>query len=158
MKKLIMAILFVFTFASTAFANYPKYLYDNPDNIFIGEVNGLAVYVIKSRAMDGFEGSDFKLRDLDIMGGNCFIVKFYEKNGELRKNVRVIPGVFNYETKNGNKRMYADDIKRGHYLSPNTQNDVDKLFLLFGEAVYRIKRNVPFYDMLDMPDELLEQN
>lgn len=154
MKKLIMTLLLVFTFSGTVFAEFPKYLYDNPDNVFIEEVNGVAIYVIKSRAIDGSEGSGFRLKSLDILGGNCFIVKFYEKNGKMRKNVQVIPGVFSYQIKDGNKKMYADDIKRGHYLKPVPENDVDKIFLLFGEAVYRIKRNKPFYETIKMPYEL----
>lgn len=104
MKKLIMTLLLVFTFSGTVFAEFPKYLYDNPDNVFIGEVNGVAIYVIKSRAIDGSEGSGFRLKSLDILGGNCFIVKFYEKNGKMRKNVQVIPGVFSYQIKDGNKK------------------------------------------------------
>lgn len=155
MKKLIMTLLLVFTFSGTVFAEFPKYLYDNPDNVFIGEVNGVAIYVIKSRAIDPLESDKFKhLLKYDMLGGNCFWVKFNEKNSNVKTKVEVIPGLFYYENNSGKKKMYADNIRKGHYLNPNSQNEIDKILMLFGEALYQIKRNKPFYETIKIPYEL----
>ena len=50
--------------------------------------------------------------------------------------------------------MYADNIRKGHYLNPNSQNEIDKILMLFGEALYQIKRNKPFYETIKIPYEL----
>ena len=157
MKKLIMAILFVFTFASTAFANYPKYLYEFPETIYVGDVKGVAIYVVKGNIVDS---KDLEKKTPEIklyypndymVCGRAFLVKYNNRNDKiLNQKEMILP--FTYTIENGEKRMYAKWFDEKEYLDPQSDEVGAKVLINIGEAMYCIKKGTSFYGMPEIPE------
>lgn len=163
MKELIMTVLLVFTFAVTAFANYPKYLYEFPETVFIGEVKGVAIYIVKWNIVDSKdmekETPEIKIYYPNdyMVCGRAFLVKYNDKKDKiLTQKELILP--FTYTTENGIKRMYAKWFDEKEYLDPNSEESGAKVLINIGEALYYIKKGSPFYGFPEIPEYVYKIN